>query len=264
MKARLRVALAVALAAAVRTGTAQQCERGVLPAYAHNDYENVRPLTDALELGFRGVEADVFLVDGTLRLGHDRKRASRNPTLETTYLAPLTQLVARCRALTRDSTPFLLTVELKENSRQAFDSLAALLSRYPGLTARRRVTIVLVGWHPPATELLRAGFRSAKIQIPIRTDVAPVLPDTHMVGLASLDYGKTMGRWWRTPAGRRKWLAAIREQKRVAPYVPIRVYDLPARADLYQELLGAGVDLLGTKELRRTREILIRDLPSLR
>ena len=42
----------------------------LLPAYAHNDYRNARPLLDALELGFRGVEVDYFLVDTELRVGH--------------------------------------------------------------------------------------------------------------------------------------------------------------------------------------------------
>jgi hypothetical protein len=49
------------------------CPRGELPAYAHNDYRNARPLEDALSMGFRGVEVDLVLVDGVLRVGHDRR-----------------------------------------------------------------------------------------------------------------------------------------------------------------------------------------------
>jgi hypothetical protein len=39
-------------------------------AHAHNDYEHKRPLFDALDNGFTSVEADVFLVDGKLLVGH--------------------------------------------------------------------------------------------------------------------------------------------------------------------------------------------------
>ena len=39
-------------------------------AHAHNDYEHTRPLFDALDQGFNSVEADVFLVDGKLLVGH--------------------------------------------------------------------------------------------------------------------------------------------------------------------------------------------------
>ena len=42
-------------------------------AHAHNDYEHKCPLLDALDHGFCGVEADIYLVDGTLLVAHDRK-----------------------------------------------------------------------------------------------------------------------------------------------------------------------------------------------
>ena len=50
---------------------------GSLPAYAHNDYKNRKPLWDALRLGYRGVEADYFgdiqqtAHDSELRSGRD-------------------------------------------------------------------------------------------------------------------------------------------------------------------------------------------------
>ena len=58
------------LTAAAQSPGQPDCPRGTLPAYAHNDYINTRPLHDALSLGYKGVEADVFLVEGVLRLGH--------------------------------------------------------------------------------------------------------------------------------------------------------------------------------------------------
>ena len=42
-----------------------------LPAYSHNDYQNERPLAEALERGYRGVEADVYFRKGVFLLGHD-------------------------------------------------------------------------------------------------------------------------------------------------------------------------------------------------
>jgi len=134
------------------------CPRGALPAYAHNDYENARPLTDALTLGFRGAEADVFLVNGVLRVGHDRRAARMGGSLEEHYLAPLRALVARCGRLTADGGPFFLALEVKENSAVTHDSLVALLARYHELLEAPQfadrgtppVHAVLVGWHPMA------------------------------------------------------------------------------------------------------------------
>ncbi|VXC12011.1 exported hypothetical protein [Arthrobacter sp. 9AX] len=56
---------------------------------AHNDYEHDRPLFDALEHGFTSVEADVWLVDGELRVAHDLADAKQGVTLESLYLDPL-------------------------------------------------------------------------------------------------------------------------------------------------------------------------------
>lgn len=49
---------AIALAhPALSSGTG--AGQSLLPAYAHNDYRNERPLHDAVELGYRGVEVDL-------------------------------------------------------------------------------------------------------------------------------------------------------------------------------------------------------------
>jgi hypothetical protein len=77
-----------------------------------------------------------------------------------------------------------------------------------------------------------------------------------------VDYGRTLGRPWRTRAGRRRWLAALREAKMRQPAagaaraVRLRVHNVPVRAAVYRELLEAGVDLIGTKDLASTARVL--------
>src|SRR5215468_10294947 len=125
------VALCIVVAAARAHRSADvKCPHGTLPAYAHNDYLNKHPLSDALSLGYRGAEADVFLVNGKLQLGHERRAAEEDGTLEALYLKPLRALATRCGTLTGDRQPFLLTLEIKEESRPTFDTLVAVLSRY--------------------------------------------------------------------------------------------------------------------------------------
>lgn len=267
--------LALLAALVLDTATAP-CPRGVLPAYAHNDYANTRPLHDALLLGFRGVEADVAMVDGTLRLGHDRDEARRGTSFERTYLAPLAALVTRCGHLTVDGSPFLLTVELKDREAAAADSLDALLMRYlPQLVgahaSRPSVDVVLVGWCPPGRSATGIG-RQHRLRTP--SDVEQVTDFPAEVRLVSVDYGKTIGRPWRTRAGRRRWFVALRSitaQPPVAsetanrldpardprsPLVRVRVHNVPVRAAIYRELLDAGVRLIGTKDLLGTARAL--------
>ena len=57
--------------------------------HGHNDYLQPRPLQTALELGLGSVEADVFLVDGELRVGHERWQLRAGRTLAALYLEPL-------------------------------------------------------------------------------------------------------------------------------------------------------------------------------
>jgi hypothetical protein len=248
---------------AIRPG----CPSGDLPAYAHNDYLNVHPLSDALSLGYAGAEADVFLIDGVLRLGHERRTAAQDGNFETLYLVPLRGLVARCGTLTANGQPFLLTLEIKVASRPTFDTLVAVLARYPDLFSPSDrhaaasedglppVQAVLVGWYPPgfADSISVPLSRQARLQ---RVDGPPPDAADREVGLISLDYAKTIGRWWVTPAQRRHWLSTIRATKTWFPARRIRAYHVPVNARIYRELLGAGVDLIGTLELTATARLL--------
>jgi hypothetical protein len=235
------------------------CPRGALPSYAHNDYENERPLTNALTLGFRGAEADVFLVGGVLRVGHDRRAARKGRSLEELYLAPLQALVARCGKLTADDGTFFLALEVKETSAATHDSLVALLGRYHELLAAPKpaVHVVLVGWHPPTPFLDSSVHAQVSWQHRITKDNRDQHPQLDArVRLLSLDYGKTMGRWWVRADERRRWLARLREVKAGAPDRLLRVHNAPVDARVYAELLEAGVDLIGTKQLAKTARLL--------
>ena len=243
------------------------CPRGTLPAYAHNDYLNAHPLYEALSLGYKGVEADVFLVNGELQLGHNRRAAAQDGNFETLYLAPLRALVARCGTLTADGQPFLLTVEIKEESRPTFDTLVAVLARYPDVfspssgqaaaTGRGTppVQAILVGWYPRgfADSISIPLSRQARLQ---HAGKMPADATDRSVGLISLDYSETIGRRWVTPAKRRRWLSAIRATKAAFPARVIRAYHVPVNERTYRELLAAGVDLIGTPELAETARLL--------
>lgn len=257
---------AAALAGVDRPTPLARCPAASLPAYAHNDYANARPLAEAIERGYRGVEVDVFLVDGVLRVGHDRRSATRAPTLEAAYLEPLRRVLDECGTLTADGRQFFLALEIKERSRPTYDSLTALMTRHASLVtapadpASRRAPVlaVLVGWHPPLGEMRREGTRLFSVQQRVTSAQPEELPPLDdRVRLVSLDYGKTMGRWWVSAAGRRRWLDGLRGIRAVAAGRLIRVHDVPADSAIYRRLLDAGVDLIGTKELART-ELLLR------
>ena len=91
-------ALAAAVAVPALAGTARAAAhpsgpRPLRRTHAHNDYEHTHPLFDALAHGFTSVEADIFLVDGRLLVGHDPTELDPSRTLESLYLDPLRRLI---------------------------------------------------------------------------------------------------------------------------------------------------------------------------
>jgi hypothetical protein len=72
----------------------------VLPVacHSHNDYWRQRPLYSALGSGCISVEADIWLVNNDLLVGHSFEELDRKKTLQTMYIDPLTQILERMNA----------------------------------------------------------------------------------------------------------------------------------------------------------------------
>jgi hypothetical protein len=244
--------IALTLWAVSEAAAQPACPRGELPAYSHNDYRNARPLEEALSLSYRGVEIDLLLVDGELRVGHDRREAQRGPRFETLYLTPIRERLVRCGRLVDDGTPFLMTIDLKESDPIALDSLYAALAR-TGPWAPDLVQLVVVGWSPPAE--LRAPLVRQRQFTSLNEPVDWSAPD---VGLLSVDYSKTIGRWWRRGATRRSWWSRIDSIAHIANRPRLRVHHVPLDTGVVRRLRRAGVELIGTTtlapELFRTPE----------
>jgi len=233
----------------------------LLPAYAHNDYRNQHPLLDALDLGYRGVEADVFRVGTELLVGHERSEVRAANTLTRLYLEPLRARQHSCGYVLADRTPFFLNVELKEPDSTAFSYLVAELRGFQDLLQPSRpgdapaVRITLVGWWPSVDETSWPPFLERQFVIRDRGITLPASSRT--MGFVSIDYGKMLT--WRgrgpVPASDREILAGAR-QLAESLGVPLRVHHVPVDREVYRWLLDQGVTLLGTSDLRRTRSLL--------
>ena len=235
----------------------------LLPAYAHNDYRNQRPLLDAIELGFRGVEADLFRVGTELLVGHGRGELRPSRTLAQLYLEPLQRRKRSCGHVLPDSTPFLLNIELKDADSVAFRLLASELLVYEELfqaatpTSPPAVQVTLVGWWPKSDSTASWPL-FLKVHAPLDRDAGRGEPALRSrVALVSIDYGKAI-RWpgqGPIPRGVRELLARARQH--AASYgAPIRVHHVPQQQRIYAWLLSEGVTLIGAEDLRRTRALL--------
>jgi hypothetical protein len=128
-------------------------------AHSHNDYGRSRPLEDALREGFRSVEADVFLRDGELLVGHDEWMLHPQRTLERLYLDPLRERIQQNGGTVHgDGTTFLLLVDIKRDSANVYARLRETLANHTSLLTRfthdaiepGAITIVLSGDRPTA------------------------------------------------------------------------------------------------------------------
>ena len=59
---------------------------------SHNDYEQPRPLLDALAAGINYIEVDVALQNGELYVTHTIEEINTQNTFEALYLKPLREL----------------------------------------------------------------------------------------------------------------------------------------------------------------------------
>lgn len=64
-----------------------------VPVHSHNDYTRRIPLFEALGSGCISVEADVYLHDGDLLVGHKPRGLHRHSNLRSMYLDPLQRLL---------------------------------------------------------------------------------------------------------------------------------------------------------------------------
>ena len=64
-----------------------------IPCHSHNDYWRHVPLFSALRAGCTGVEADVWLFDDDLYVGHNTASLTRNRTFTALYVNPLVKIL---------------------------------------------------------------------------------------------------------------------------------------------------------------------------
>ena len=66
-----------------------------IPCHSHNDYWRAVPLFSAIEAGCIGVEADIWLFDEKLYVGHSIPSLTRNRTINSLYIDPLLTILEK-------------------------------------------------------------------------------------------------------------------------------------------------------------------------
>ncbi len=236
-------------------------------AHAHNDYEHKRPLLDALEHGFCGVEADIYLVDGELLVGHDRKDLKPGRTLRKLYLDPLRKRVKANKGQIYGGikTEFTLLIDIKSDGKQTYHALSKVLSEYKeiltgtqdGVTTKRAVTVIISG-NRAKEKIVDDNPRYAGIDGRLE-DLESGL-NKHLLPLISDNWSKHF-KWkgeGEMPAEERQKLQAIVKQAHAVGR-SVRFWATPEKVAVWRELQAAGVDLINTDDLPGLRRFLSED-----
>ncbi|KAL2819121.1 PLC-like phosphodiesterase [Aspergillus granulosus] len=120
--------------------------RDIIPiqCHSHNDYWRRVPLYSALEAGCVGVEADVWLFDDELYVGHSRSSLTPSRTLRSMYIDPLMRIIERQNPITHynpvldeprngvfDTNPsqsLIFLIDFKTSGEETWDYVVAQLT----------------------------------------------------------------------------------------------------------------------------------------
>lgn len=222
-------------------------------AHSHNDYEQPRPLWNALDSGLCSVEADIYLVGRELLVAHEFFQVRPDRTLQRLYLDPLLQRArANGGAIQPGSHEFILLIDLKTSAQSTWPALRDVLSYYSEILTSftdegqttRAVTVILSG-ERPTRELPKEKHRLAALdgRIEDLDSTAPV----SLIPLISDNWTKLF-KWKGKGDMPEAELARLKEiaAKIHARGRKLRFWAAPDTPHAWRTLIGAGVDYIST------------------
>ena len=126
--------------------------------HSHNDYRQPEPLTNALRNKVYSLEADIYLVNDTLKVAHDRKDLPAAPSLSSLYIQPIVDLFqVHHGQISNDHnyTPVLM-IDIKENGEAVLTALVKMLSVYSTVFDRKI--------NPKAVQIVISGDRGDRLK----------------------------------------------------------------------------------------------------
>jgi len=258
------ILLIVAFATTTRTTVGEDNACVPLPqAHAHNDYRHNRPLLDALERGFCSVEADIFLVDGKLLVGHHPRELTPERTLESLYLAPLAERVQANGGRAFPNGPTLtLLIDIKTNASVTWPVLHKTLTQYGKMLTRvengtvvEGAVVAVISGNRPFKEIAEVSPRYAgldgrlsDIDTEMPADLMPLISDHWFRHFKWNGEGPI-------PDKEREKLLNIVERVHASER-RLRFWATPDNEPMWRELHAADVDLINTDDLDGLRRFL--------
>lgn len=244
----------VLIAALLTLAPVQVLER----AHSHNDYAHSRPLLDALDNGFASVEADLFLVDGKLLVGHSKKELKPDRTFQALYLKPLQERAKKNSGwiYLRYYGVFWVLVDLKDNGKEAYKAFKSALEAMPDFKSVRFV----ISGDRPIDDLIRDNGRRAGLDGrwgDLNKKISPsVMP---WISESWGSHFKWDGKG-QMPKAERGKLASMVKTVHAQGY-KLRFWGTPDIEAVWSQEWASGVDWINTDRLTDLRRWIIKKIP---
>jgi hypothetical protein len=220
-------------------------------AHSHNDYQQKRPFRDAVEAGLTSVEADLWLENGKLVVGHDRGKWRGD--FEALYLQPLARFWQEAKLPVAADQTFLLWLDIKDDNAVLRSTLHRLLETQPWMRPLRsdevRIQVILTG-SKESKEAYVEEYVSPTVTRDSNTFLEEDPPGAPNWSWYALDW-KKISHWngiddlpEEDRARLRALVSKVHEKGR-----KLRLWSHPRSLRFWQEAVDAGVDRIGTDVL---------------
>lgn len=218
--------------------------------HSHNDYAQRVPFYQAYAQQVSSIEADVFLHDGQLLVGHDVEDLRADMTFEALYVEPIVTLFARNggRAFRDSDQTLQLMVELKSETDPTLRAVAALLGRWPEVfdpEVNPAAVRVAVTGRVPAPEAFGQYPRFLGFDGAWDADYTPEqLEHIALISTNFRDFSQWNGKGTIIPAEKERLEAVIDRAHELGK--PVRFWNAPEGTTVYYTFYDMGIDYINT------------------
>ncbi len=223
----------------------------VANTHSHNDYEQSTPFWTAYNAQFGSIEADIFLVNDTLFVAHDRKELKRRRTLEAYYVQPLAVQMKKNQGhpYADISRQLQMLIDVKADSTAVMAALVTLLEKYPALTQTPSLRWVISGNRPPQSMYTSYPSFIAFDGVPA-THYSPEALSRIVMMSDDLHSYTHWGGMDTIPATDKKAIRAVIALSHDL-HLPIRFWDAPDFPAAWDQLIQLRVDFINTDHIQQ-------------
>lgn len=229
----------------------------VQDAHSHNDYEQPNYFKEAYNAGFGSMEADIYLVNGTLLVAHNKKDVNPARTLAGMYLTPLARHVRENKG-----SPYInpqaqleLLIDLKDpKDSPAYQKTVALIRSYKDLLNSKGVRFTFTGNIPSDAVIAQAPALIYFDGVPGRSYNKAAMKKIYMLSDNFANYSDWKGEGEIARADYQKLASAVSAAHGSGK--KIRFWNAPDTPEAWQLMEQLGVDYINTDKIRALAEAL--------